>query len=185
MNSKGKENNQLTNNLAQLKFNKNTQGDVVLDPEKLEEICFLSSQLQSLQEKYQLLDELCDQDLIPQEGLPVTSDDDERCARLADAHGFDGNVFRNLLLPSLSEEASLRAISKNVRQRINMIPRIIASIEEQNTRSASEYSKPKSPAEWSKHFDCSWDTLKKRFDCGKIRVIKLSTKSYRIHKDDL
>ena len=50
---------------------------------------------------------------------------------------------------------------------------------------AQEWSVPKSPAEWSKLFKVSWDTLKKRFDNGSIRTTKLSTKSYRVHVDDV
>ncbi|MCH9652594.1 MAG: hypothetical protein K0U86_08665 [Planctomycetes bacterium] len=51
--------------------------------------------------------------------------------------------------------------------------------------SLADYSAPKSPSEWKKLYQCSWDTLKKRFDEGSIRNKKLSLKSYRIHKDDL
>lgn len=47
------------------------------------------------------------------------------------------------------------------------------------------YSAPKAPSEWVKLFPWEWDTLKKRIEEGSIRAIKLSTKSYRIHKDDL
>lgn len=47
------------------------------------------------------------------------------------------------------------------------------------------WSSPRSPAEWAKAFRVSWDTLKKRFDDGSIRATKLTTKSYRVHVDDL
>jgi hypothetical protein len=47
------------------------------------------------------------------------------------------------------------------------------------------WSPPDSPAGWSKRFKVSWDTLKRRFKDGSIRYKKLSSKSYRIHLDDL
>lgn len=51
--------------------------------------------------------------------------------------------------------------------------------------SLADYSAPKAPSEWVKLFPWGWDTLRKRIKEGSIRAIKLSTKSYRIHKDDL
>lgn len=49
----------------------------------------------------------------------------------------------------------------------------------------SAYSRPRSPSEWEKIFDLSWRTIKRRIDSGKIRAKKISTKSYRIHVNDV
>ena len=54
---------------------------------------------------------------------PTTSSDEERCARLADALGFDGNLFRNLFHRTLEQAASIR------RQRVGILPRMIAELE--------------------------------------------------------
>jgi hypothetical protein len=47
------------------------------------------------------------------------------------------------------------------------------------------WSEPDSPKRWAKVFNMHPDTLKSRIREGKIRAMKLSTKSYRIHTDDL
>lgn len=47
------------------------------------------------------------------------------------------------------------------------------------------WSNPDGPGQWAKKFGCSWDTLKRRFDDGRIRYKKITSKSYKIHVDDL
>ena len=47
------------------------------------------------------------------------------------------------------------------------------------------WSRPYSPNELANMFNCSWKTLKKRIEAGKVRANALSTKSYRIHVEDL
>jgi hypothetical protein len=47
------------------------------------------------------------------------------------------------------------------------------------------YSPPRSPQDWSKIFDMSWDALKKQFDSQQIQNKKLTTKSYRVRMDCL
>jgi hypothetical protein len=47
------------------------------------------------------------------------------------------------------------------------------------------WSDPDTPASWAKRFDIGWDTLKKRFESQTIRNKKLSSKSYRVHLDDV
>ena len=47
------------------------------------------------------------------------------------------------------------------------------------------WSKPDFPSQWARVFACSVDTLKRRVREGKMRVKKLSTKSWQIHVDDL
>lgn len=53
------------------------------------------------------------------------------------------------------------------------------------TTADGPWSEPDSPKQWAKRFNMSWDTLKRRIDEGKIRVKKLTSKSYQIHVDDL
>jgi hypothetical protein len=47
------------------------------------------------------------------------------------------------------------------------------------------WSKADSPSRWEKVFDCSWKTLARRIQDGKIRCLRLSTKSYKIAIDDI
>ncbi|HEY4759559.1 MAG TPA: hypothetical protein VIH42_03165 [Thermoguttaceae bacterium] len=47
------------------------------------------------------------------------------------------------------------------------------------------WSKPNGPSQWAKFYGISVDTMIRRFQDGKIRNKKLSTKSYRVHVDDL
>ena len=50
---------------------------------------------------------------------------------------------------------------------------------------SDKWSEPRSPSEWAKQFNMSWDTLKSRIDDKSIRAKKLTSKSYRVHLDDL
>ena len=49
----------------------------------------------------------------------------------------------------------------------------------------SEYSQPRSPQEWEAIFDCAWRTIKRGIKDRKIRALKISSKSYRIHLKDI
>lgn len=84
---------------------------------------FLQRFLESQQEGYELLSELCPQDLGVEDGPPRTTEEEERCARIADTLGFDGNLFRNLF--EHDEETQLRLLA----DRIKLIPKIIAKVE--------------------------------------------------------
>jgi excisionase family DNA binding protein len=53
------------------------------------------------------------------------------------------------------------------------------------TSSGELWSEPRSPAEWAKAFNVHRDTFLARVREGKIRAKKLTSKSYRVHKDDL
>jgi len=102
---------------------------------------FLKSYLEKLQVQYGDLEQLCPQDLRPLEDPPRTSADAERCARLADRYGFDGNLFRNLL-PSPPDPDAVdyeQALAK-VRREIETIPRIIVRMEGRSRKRA-----PKAP----------------------------------------
>lgn len=50
---------------------------------------------------------------------------------------------------------------------------------------SGRWSRPRSPDEWSKIFQRSWDALKGYFDRQEIRNKKLSSKLYRVHLADL
>lgn len=50
---------------------------------------------------------------------------------------------------------------------------------------ADPWSKADGPKQWAKKLGFSVDTLMRRFKENKIRHLKLSSKSYRIHVDDL
>ena len=100
-------------------------------PQGKPDVEFLHSQLQRLQVAYEDLQHLIPQDLLPTgDGPPETSDDEERCARLADQYGFDGSLFRNLfpLHPDhISEDWNV--LLCRIEEKIETIPRIIAAIE--------------------------------------------------------
>ncbi len=49
----------------------------------------------------------------------------------------------------------------------------------------SEYSEEDTPSNWARRFCISVDTFKRRVKAGKIRAVKITSKSYRVHKDDL
>lgn len=46
-------------------------------------------------------------------------------------------------------------------------------------------TEPRAPRQWAKLFNMTWDTLKLRFEDGSIRNVRLSSKSYRVHVDDM
>jgi hypothetical protein len=60
-----------------------------------------------------------------------------------------------------------------------------AGIETETNSSDGPWSEPTTPSQWAKVFGLSWDALRRRFNDGSIRNKKLSTKSYRVHVDDL
>lgn len=88
------------------------------------DIQFLKQFNHELQDKYEVAQQLCDSDLQRVEGPVETPADAERCARLADKHGFNGNEFRWLF------ETELNGTIRSLRRQIEMIPRVIAVVEE-------------------------------------------------------
>lgn len=92
----------------------------------LSDIEFLKRFFSELQSYYQIAQGLSQSDISPSEN---TSTDEERCARIADDYGFDGNLFRNLY-----REERLSIIEKSLKKRIETIPRIIAAIEHYSTK---------------------------------------------------
>lgn len=157
------------------------------------DIEFLNSQLVRLQEVYQTLQELCTQDLLPPgDSLPQTSEDEERCARLADDHDLNGSLFRNLLPPPRDPDSvNFQLLLNRLHQQIRMIPCIIAAIESAEKKRQActippeKLSRHYSPKELRRILGMSQDKLKKMLDSGKIRHIKHTTKDYQIHLDDL
>jgi hypothetical protein len=64
----------------------------------------------------------------------------------------------------------------------------IESLGGQTTTAAQSdgpWSKADGPQQWAKKFGFSPDTLRRRFEDGTIRHKRLSSKSYRIHVDDV
>jgi hypothetical protein len=53
------------------------------------------------------------------------------------------------------------------------------------SQSDGPWSKPDGPSQWAKAFGYSVDTLMRRFKAGTIRHKKETSKSYRIHVNDL
>ncbi|MEW4564203.1 winged helix-turn-helix transcriptional regulator [Bremerella sp. JC770] len=88
-----------------------------------DDIQFLSSFLESQKELYETLHALDRSEYWHNEDLLKTSDDEERCARIADGNEFDGNLFRNLF--TTEDFAEAMRLLKN---RIEQIPRIISHI---------------------------------------------------------
>ena len=98
---------------------------------KQDDIEFLNSRLQCLQRDYGTLQELLPCDLLPtSDDPPQTSEEDERCAQLADKYGLNGSLFRNLfpLYPDRNG-VDFELLIKRYRKQIEMVPRIIAAIE--------------------------------------------------------
>lgn len=153
---------------------------------KQDNIEFLKSRLRLLQEGYKTLQELLPCDLLPDDEPPKTSEDEERCARLADEYGFDGNLFRNLFpLDPDHDNVDFNLYLRRYRQQIGMIPRIIVAVESAKAVPPDKLSRHYSPAELANILRLSWDTIKKRLDSGQIRNVKHTTKDYQIHLDDL
>ena len=92
------------------------------------DIDFLHSQIDEYVKIYETLDELCPWDLSTSEAPLRTSDDDQRCARLAESHGFDGNIFWNLEPDSRTCGPDLNSLSRIASERIELIPKIIGAI---------------------------------------------------------
>ncbi len=92
------------------------------------DIAFLKTYLAELQASYATASELTEADFAPRgaKTVPETSTEAERVARLADAHGMDGSLFRYMHSYVFDLDADLR----NARLQIETIPRIIAAIEQ-------------------------------------------------------
>ena len=122
---------------------------------KQTEVEFLETYLKELQENYQVFEELSWQDLAqtsentPSNPSPdnyadeedaeyaakakakhVKSEKDkEHAARLADANGFDGNLFRDLFTSREWNGYKFRLLQRQLKKQIETIPKIIAEIE--------------------------------------------------------
>ena len=81
------------------------------------------------------VNELCERDFIKLDGPPQSGD--ERIARLADANGFDGNLFRDLF----AVEPFGKGL-RDLREKICILPRLIAKIETE-LPPANPHEKPK------------------------------------------
>lgn len=99
-----------------------------------DEILFLETQLQKLQSLYQVLEQLCTEDLTVSDGLSVSSNEEQRCAFLAAAYGFDGSIFWNTIPPSLDTRPNLSEGLELLRKRMQLIPKIIIKIQNEGSR---------------------------------------------------
>ncbi|MFA5299347.1 MAG: hypothetical protein WC389_14250, partial [Lutibacter sp.] len=100
-----------------------------------EDIGFLKAFLKKLQKNYQNLSELCypqDFQICESDTIPATGAKAERTARLADANGFDGSLFRNTI-PNNDDDPTSQPAMRHLKEQIETIPRIIAKIEESNS----------------------------------------------------
>lgn len=97
-----------------------------------DDIEFLKAYQKSLKNIYKVLPELCyPQDFnTDSDEILETPPQDERAARLADANGFDGSLFRNL---TPDDDPTSVYSMRHLRKRIETIPRIIESIEKSNS----------------------------------------------------
>ena len=106
---------------------------------KKDDIEFLKSFLQKLKESYATIEELCPNDLLPADKPLHESDEEERVARLADDHGLDGNLFRNLYQSkSASDADDLRSMRKRCCRQIEIMPRLIRAVETSPNRPTSD-----------------------------------------------
>jgi DNA-binding MarR family transcriptional regulator len=90
-------------------------------------VAFLQLFLDELRNGYHKVERLSDDDFLLDE-IPTTSDDEERCARLADASKIervDGNLFRNLFAAY-----DLSSVLRRAARQIRTIPLMIAEIQE-------------------------------------------------------
>lgn len=72
---------------------------------------------------FELVNELFPQDLVKGDGPGQPSEDEERCARLADNSGFDGELFRK---PSRVDEH--KALLRMLAKQLEVLPRLIEAL---------------------------------------------------------
>lgn len=106
-----------------------------LDKQQAEgDLQFLHAYLHHLRESYECCDRLSPNDLqvMPHRNVGPTELDPEleRVARLADANGLDGSVFRGDLLRPSDPNPLSRHTMQWLRKQIEIVPRIIAKIEQ-------------------------------------------------------
>ncbi len=111
-----------------------------------DDVEFLKSYLQKAQEFHEGLGHIGPQDLGESDGTNEAIDDAERVAKLADKHGFDGNIFRDLfpLYPSRSG-ADFHTLEMRIYKQIETLPRIIAAVESAEKGADDKSAEP--PAE--------------------------------------
>ena len=106
-----------------------------VDAGRQKDIEFLSNYLRELREEYEASEHLVPDDLFfgsySEEEQAEYETTQERVARLADANGFDGTLFRDYLFPG-PPPLSVEAIRK-LQRKIETVPRIIAKLEESNS----------------------------------------------------
>ena len=89
---------------------------------EMTDVEYLKTEFEKFRRLEITVNELCEHDFIKLDGPPQSGD--ERIARLADANGFDGNLFRDLFAVE-----PLRKGLRDLREKICILPRLIAKIE--------------------------------------------------------
>ena len=89
---------------------------------EMTDVEYLKTQFEKFRRLEITVNELCERDFIALDGPPQSGD--ERIAPLADANGFDGNLFRDLFAVE-----PLRKVLRDLREKICILPRLIAKIE--------------------------------------------------------
>lgn len=89
---------------------------------------FLEVYLKKLIRKYEQLLELSPHDtyLSPCDDCKIVNPEDERVARIADDYGFDGSLYRDIIV---DDDLFSIQYAKRFRKKIDTIPQIIAAIE--------------------------------------------------------
>lgn len=101
---------------------------------------FLNAYMEKLKRWHGILPHIDESDGIPQEKFSYASDEDERCARLADQanlDNIDGSLFRNPI-----KELDWSQIPKRLEEQWDALPKIIAKIEQQQTSSTKPDDDP-------------------------------------------
>ena len=106
-------------------------------PNLKDNVELLKNYRQELLEQQQILHELDQSDFCSSSEPPPPSPEIEQIARLADDFGFEGSLFRNYSPFNFNGDYQMwgRWTSKNIKERIDTIPKIIAAIEKPPDRS--------------------------------------------------
>jgi len=158
--------------------------------EPQDDIKFLREYLRRLQEWYQDSSELLPEELPPTPKRIIEWDNEaERVARLADANGFDGAMFRDYLLDAPDEDPLSVVAMRRIRKKVELIPRIIAKLEQakcaDSRSSIPSEAKLLTVAQAAKMLSCGQSVLRDRDRKGLVpRPIRVGG-SIRWNADEL
>ncbi len=115
-------------------------------------------------------------------------EEEETEAKDLDAHAHEAVVYFAGLantLPAFDSHKLLAELNREVYAVLEFRRTNESWRSKGSPASDSVWSEPRSPGEWAKAFNVHRDTFLARVKDGKIRAKKLTSKSYRVHKDDL